>query len=252
MSDVIFLNPATAIPGDVTTLTQLCKDVLLTKLSCRVVDEQLCPIDNTDTVFDSLHTNWVLPATPKVFKNGSGTGGACGTGTLLFTPADYSIDLLAGRVTLVNALVAGETLTANYNFFPFTDPQLVEIVKSTIVEISGLIWRPIPQNAIPSDYRPVICERFYTNVLKSLILEARDFFSVTVAGRTINKSGIVAQISAIIDQNETQVLPALNVFRHYNKTNRVLPTITLTKTIASEAFNGQRTIQTITSDATVI
>lgn len=251
MSDVIFLNPSIAIPGDVATLTQLCKDVLLTKLSCRVVDEQLCPIDNTNTTFDSLNLNWILPSTPKIFKNDNSVSGGCGTGTLLFSPAGYSVDLLGGRVTLVTPLVDPETLTASYNFFPFTDPQLVEMVKSTIAEISTLIYRPIPLNAIPVDYRPVICKRLYTNVLKSLILEAREFFSVTVAGRTINKSNIVAQINTIIDQNERQVLADLNILRHYNKTNRVLPTITLTKTVLSGSFVGQRTIQTINSDTEV-
>ena len=251
MSDVIFLNPAAAIPGDVTTLTQLCKDVLLTKLSCRVIEELLCPIDTTDKIFDSVNPNWVLPSTPKVFKNGSGTSGGCGTGTLLFTPADYSIDFPNGRVTLVAALVTGETLTASYNFFPFTDAQLVQIVQSTVTEISTLIYRPIPQDAIPEDYRPVICNRFYTNILKTLILEARDFFSVTVAGRTINKTSIVPQINTIIDQNERQVLPALVILRHYNKTNRIIPIITLTKTITSGAFHGERTLKTIPSDAEV-
>ena len=251
MSDIVFLDPSQAIPADVTTLMQLCKDVLLTKLSCRVVDEQLCPIDNTNEVFDSKNVNWILPATPKIFKGDNSGGGGCGAGSLLFSPADYTVDLLGGRVTLVTPLATDETLTASYNFFPFTDPQLAEIVKSTIVEISTLIYRPITFLNIPMDYRPVICQRLYTNVLKSLILEAREYFSVTVAGRTINKSNIVAQINAIITQNEIQVISTISILRHYNKTNRVLPKIELAKTIGSDSLVVETQIKTIKSDAEV-
>jgi len=68
MSDIIFLNPASAVPSDVATLTQLCKDVLLTKLSCRIVDEKLCPADTTNLIFDSTNGNWLTAPTPQNYE----------------------------------------------------------------------------------------------------------------------------------------------------------------------------------------
>lgn len=229
MGDIIFLNPSIVIPGDITTLTQLCKDTLLSKLFCQVVDEELCPIDNTDTIFDAKNINWFAAPTPKIKKINTD-----GSVTLLFSSADYTVDLVGGRITLTSALTEGQTLTASYTFFPFTDTQLNQILEGTVIEISVLTYRPIDTANILQDYRPVICKRFYTNILKTLIIEARDFFSVTVAGRTINKTVIVPQINTIIDQNERQVLSDINILRHFNKTNRILPRITVTKTLISD------------------
>lgn len=246
MSDVIFLDPSVSIPNDITEITLLCKDVLLTKLFCTVVDEELVPFDTSNSVFDAKHGSWLAAPKPKVEKIDN-----TGTTILLFETTDYSIDFIGGRVTLTTPLVSGETLIVSYTFFPFTDPQLVEIAKHSTSEISVLVYRPINQDDIHEDYRPPICKRFYTNVLKSLILEARDFFSISVAGRTINKSSIVNQINTIIKQNEEQLLSDLQMLRHFNKTNRILPKIEVEQIILSDMFVGETTIQNITSDAEI-
>ena len=228
MSDVIFLDPSVSIPNDITEIALLCKDVLLTKLVGRVVDEVLIPFDNSNGVFDAKNGTWVAVPRP-IVKRIDDTG----VETILLEIIDFTLDLTGGRVTLVTPLTATESLTVSYSFFPFTDPQLFEITKNAAAEISVLIYRPVDQNNIPADYRPAICKRFYTNALKALILEAKDFFSVGVGGRTINKANIVSQTNQIIEQNESQLLSDLQMLRHYNKTNRILPKITSTENLSS-------------------
>lgn len=229
MSDVVFLDPSVSIPNDITEIMLLCKDVLLTKLVCRIVDEVLIPFDNSNGVFDAKNVNWIAAPRP-IVKRIDNTGAEI----ILLENDDYTIDLLGGRIILVTPLTTTETLTTSYSFFPFTDPQLLEITKHSAAEISVLIYRPVDQNNIPADYRPAICKRFYTNVLKALIIEAKDFFSVGVGGRTINKSNIVSQTNQIIEQNESQLLSDLQMLRHYNKTNRILPILTSTETLNSD------------------
>ncbi|TDI97029.1 MAG: hypothetical protein E2O29_01985 [Deltaproteobacteria bacterium] len=247
MSDVIFLDPSIAIPDDITEITQLCKDVLLTKLLCSVVDEELCPFDSSNGVFDAKNGNWQAVPKPKIKKLNNITG----VSELLFETDDYIIDFIGGRVVLLTPLTTDESLIATYTFFPFTDPQLFQIASHSASEISVLIYRPVDQDNIPEDYRPAICKRFYTNVLRALILESKDFFSVSVGGRTINKSNIVSQTNQIIQDNEAQLLSDLQMLRHYNKTNRILPKIINIETISNDAFIGEQTIQAILSDAEI-
>ena len=102
-------------------------------------------------------------------------------------------------------------------------------------EISVLVYRPINQDSIHYDYAVAICKRLYTNVLKALLIEARDYFSVSVGGRSINKTNVVGQLNSIIEQNETQLQAEINVLRTFNKTNRVLPSFPSTKSIQSSS-----------------
>lgn len=231
MSDVVFLDPSIAIPDDITEITQLCKDVLLTKLLCSIVDEELCPFDSSNGVFDAKNGTWQAAPKPKVKKLNNVTG----VSELLFETDDYTIDFTGGRVVLLTPLTTDESLLVTYTFFPFTDPQLFQIARNSASEISVLIYRPVDQNNIPEDYRPAICKRFYTNVLRALILESKDFFSVSVGGRTINKTNIVSQTNQIIQDNEAQLLSDLQMLRHYNKTNRILPVISISKIVNSNA-----------------
>ena len=143
-------------------------------------------------------------------------------------------------------------MQADYTFFPFTDSQLSEMVKQALTEICNLTYRHIDPNDIGQKYLPSICKRLYTNVLKSLQLRAKDFFSVSVAGRTINKASIVSQTNEIITLNETQLTPEIEALRYYNQSNRLLPSIELIKTINSSGFVGIETTQTINSDTDII
>lgn len=243
MSDVIFLDLSIVSAKSITQLALACKAVVLADLAIFICDEDLCP-DSTNTVFTSRHKNWLTGPAPKIF-----TIDDTGIETLIFTPADYTISIVNGSVQLTASTT--DTVRANYSFFPFTDPQLVELAKEALREISVIIYRPINPDNIEKDYRPAICKRLYTNTLKALLLEAKDFFSVSIAGRSISKTTIVSQINAVIDQNETQLLTELQSLIHHNRTNRFLPTIELTNDLDSNAFVGEEITKTINSDAEI-
>ena len=212
---------------DTTALTTECKSTLFPFLFIRVVDEDLRP-DSTNTIFASKHSNWLATPAPKIT-----TINSLGVETLRFTPADYTINFSTGTVTFV--LATTDLIRAEYNYFPFTDAQLIDLTKHSLQEISTLIYRPIDENDIPQDYRMPICKRLYTNTLKTLLLEAKDFFQVSVGGRVINKTNIVPQINAIIEQNEEPLKDEINILRTFNKTNRILATFSSTKTLDSKA-----------------
>lgn len=227
MSHTIFLTPITNVPSTVTQLALDCKTDLLSYLYCHVVDEDLRP-NQAKTVFSSNHANWLsFPAHKIITINGLGIE------TLKHAGTDYTASLPAGTVTFGAAV--NDIVRAEYYSFPFTDQQLVDLTTKSIQEVSVLIYRPINENNIPQDYLPVICKRLYTNVLKALIIEARNYFQVSVAGRSINKTNVVQQFSAIIEQNEKQLMEEIEPLRHFNKTNRILPTYALTEEIKSDS-----------------
>lgn len=243
MSDVILLAPSIGLSASLTSLVQTCKQNLLSKLTCRILREILCGEEDNKTYL-AKHKNWVEPPQHKIRTIDENA-----VETRKFETADYTLDKADGKVTF-NTTVT-DVVEADYTFFPFTDSQLNEAGKDALIELGVLIYRNINELNIPEDYRPAICKRLYTNILKVLLLEARDFFSVAVGGRTIDKTNIVPQINAIIEQNEKQLQAEINVFRHFNKTNRISPKFEIAKIISADAFVGQETTQNITSDAEV-
>lgn len=226
MSHTIFVTPSSVLPGDINDLATFCKNNLLSYLYVRIVDEDLRP-NSANLVFQSKHRNWLSFPEPKIITITNGVS------TLKFAPTHYSVNLAEGKATFVSATT--DPVRADYYYFPFSDEQIGSLTLESMQEISALIYRPIDENKIPQDYRPTICKRLYTNLLKALLLEARDFFSVSVGGRNIDKSNIVDQINSIIDQNEKQVMSEINTLRNFNKTKRVLPSVETVKTITSNA-----------------
>ena len=173
MSHIIFLDPAAQTPGDVTTLTQMCKQNMFTFLSCQVIEEILIP-DASNAVFSSKHIDWLAVPSPLIH-----TIDNTGLKTLKIQDTDYTVDLTSGKITFLSPPVTDE-VQADYTFFPFSDTQLTEMVKQALTEIGTLIYRHIDPENINSTYLPPICKRLYTNILKSLQLRSKDFFSVSV------------------------------------------------------------------------
>ena len=227
MSDTIFLSPSSPTPGDITTLTQVCKANALQNLSVCIIGEELRP-NEANTVFVSQHLNWLASPDPRITTIDNNA-----IEILRHETTDYTLDLTGGSVTFLSATT--DIVRADFVYFPFTDEQLTEMVKQALKEIEVLIYRKINPEQIHEDYIPAICKRLYTNTLKSLLLEAKDYFSVSVGGRTINKTNIVGQFNEVINQNEQQLQAEIAVLRDYNKTDRILPTFTLTKTLKSDA-----------------
>lgn len=227
MAITIYLTPVTSFPADITQLSLDCKAQLLALLYVRIVGEDLRP-DSTNKIFTSKHPDWIQTRKPRV-----STVNALGVETLKFENIDYTISYAGGTVTFPNAVT--DTVRVDYYYFPFTDQQIVTFGLFALQELSLLIYRPINPSLIHADYAVTIVKRLYTLVVKALLLEARDYFSVSVGGRSINKTNVVAQLNAIINQNEEQVLAEVNVLRTFNKTNRLLPSFTSTSAIKSVA-----------------
>jgi hypothetical protein len=211
----------------ITQLALHCKTQLLSMLFIRIVGEDLRP-NATGTIFTAKHGDWNANPSPRITAIND-----LGVETLQFEGTDYTVSLTGGTVTFPVATT--DIIQADYNCFPFTAEQLSRFAWMALREISVLIYRPISSEQIPHDYAVAICKRLYTNVLKALMIEARDYFSVSVAGRSINKTNIVGQLNAIIEQNEVQLQAEINVLRTFNKTNRILPRFTGTDTIQSNS-----------------
>lgn len=196
-------------------LLDICKGKLR-NLQISVRDEDLSPTaDLPTTTFESRHQNWQTFPTPEIR-----TIDDDGVETLLHATSGYSIDYVNGRITLTSP--SNEVVRATYDYDPITDDDLlVDIIPSSTREIATAIFRTIDVGDIPEQYTEAICKRVYTNVLKRLVIEARDFYSVSIAGRSMDKNTIVTHFNDIIDQNEEQLKTELQALRYYNTSNRL-------------------------------
>ena len=224
---IVYLTPAAGLPMNITQLALTCKSQLLSMLYVRIVGEDLRP-DVTNKIFIAKHANWQDNPKPRVTAINS-----LGVETLKFETTDYTVSHTGGTITFPSATT--DTIRVDYAYFPFSEQQLSRFALMALREISVLIYRPINQDCIHYDYAVAICKRLYTIVLKALLIEARDYFSVSVGGRSVNKTNVVGQLNAIIEQNETQLQAEINVLRTFNKTNRILPSFPGSKTIQSNS-----------------
>ena len=227
MAQIVYLTPITGVPMTVTQLALFCKSQLLSMLFVRIVGEDLLPQADNKT-FVAKHCDWKEHPAPRIV-----TINNLGVETPKLASVDYTVSITGGAVTF--GIATTDTVRADYYYFPFTEQQLSRFAQQALREISTLIFRPINENAIPHDYAPCLCKRLYTLVLKALLIEARDYFAVSVAGRSVNKTNVVNQINLIIDQNEKQLQDEINVLRSFNKTNRILPKFTGTNAIKSNS-----------------
>lgn len=142
-----------------------------------------------------------------------------GVETVLFNVDDYTLNLAAGEVTLVSG-VGTDVIRADYFYAPINDTLLERLLSIAIKEVSVLIHRPIDELNVLPDYESVVCKRLYTNILKNLLIESRNFFSVAVGDRQIGKEQIPSQLEAMRQSNEAELLLEVNQLRNWNKTKR--------------------------------
>ncbi len=210
MPHITFLSPS-----NVSALTAECR-ALISNLTIEIIDENLIQkTSGDDTIFMGRYDNWnsTPQGTPKVRKIDTN-----GVETVLFSN-EYVIDFAAGEIEL-NAGAGTDVVRADYFYSPLNDTLLEELLAISIKEIEVLVHRRIDDNSIDRAYTAAICKRFYTNILKNLMIESRNFFSVSVGSRTISKEQIPAQLEAIKKQNEEDLLPGINQLRYWNQTNR--------------------------------
>lgn len=209
MPDIVFLSPAT-----ISALTTECK-ALLTNLTVEIIDEDLIQkTSGDDTLFIGRFNLWEATPLPKIRSIDTS-----GTETVLFSGTDYTLDLAAGEVTLTTG-AGTNIIRADYFYNPLSDALLETLLGIAAKEVSVLIHRPIDNTNILTDYQAVVCKRLYTNVLKNLLIESRNFFAVAVGDRTISKEQIPATLQAMREANEVELMLEINQLRNWNKTQR--------------------------------
>ena len=210
MPHTTFLSPAT-----ISTLTTECK-TLLTNLTVEIIDENLMQkASGDDTIFVGRYDVWKVTPIPKIRRIDTD-----GIETVLFSGTDYTLDLNAGEVTLTSG-AGTNVIRADYFYQPLNDAILEQLLGIAVKEISVLIHRPIDDTNILTDYQAPVCKRLYTNVLKNLLIESRNFFTVAVGDRQISKEQITAQLEAMRQSNEAELMLEINQLRNWNQTNRM-------------------------------
>lgn len=210
MPHITFLSPS-----NVSALTAECR-ALISNLNIEIIDEDLIQkVSGDDKIFIGRYDNWnsIPQGTPRIRKIDSN-----GVETVLFA-SEYVIDFAAGEVTIL-AGVGTDVVRADYFYSPLNDTLLERLLSIAIKEIEVLIHRPVDDNNVLRDYKAAICKRFYTNILKNLMIESRNFFAVSVGDRTISKEQIPAQLEVMKKSNEEDLLLEINQLRYWNKTDR--------------------------------
>lgn len=209
MPDIVFLSPSTVL-----ALTAECK-ALISNLTVEIIDENLLQKSSgDDKLFFGRFSGWESAPLPKIRRIDTN-----GAETVLFNGDDYVIDFAAGEVTLT-ASVGTDVIRADYFYAPLNDTLLERLLSIAVKEVSVLVYRPIDESNVLKDYRAAVCKRLYTNVLKNLMIEARNFFAVQIGERSISKEQIPAQLEKIKEQNEKDLSLEINQLRNWNQTNR--------------------------------
>jgi len=209
------LGSNTTITMTSLTLLPECSRGLMNNLGVEIIDEDLDLKESGGSIYVTRNRSLVFIPQLRVRKINLTTG----VETFLFPGTDYTVDETIGEITLTSP--TSDLVRADYFYEPLDGAVQDNLLALSIKEISVLIHRPINAENIPADYTPAICRRFTTNVLRTLQVEARDFFSISIAGRSISKDNIVTAFDAIIKDNEATLLQQLNQLRHWNTTSRL-------------------------------
>ena len=206
----IFLSPSNS------PLSSLAPE-LRNRLGClvaNVIDEDLA-VTNPYTIYQAENKTWLSFPIPRIRKID-----VDGIETLLIPTTDYTMDLLNGKITLIVAATADDSVRADYDFNIFTDDDLTNFLEQSAREVQVIIGRTINHTTVPDDYKEAILKRAYTNAFKCLIQPTFNFFRVNVGGRDIDKTNLVDTMQKIIDMNEKLLEKETNSLRNFNQTNR--------------------------------
>lgn len=207
MPDIVFLSPST-----VSALTAECK-AMLTGLFIEIIEEDLDRKASGSDIYVSKNRTWLADPKSRIRLIDSSA-----VETLLFEGPDYSLDLASGEVTLVSSTT--DIVRADYFYQPLNDTLLERLLATSIKEVQVLIHRPIDDNNILRDYKAAVCKRLYTNVVKNLALEARNFFSIGVGDRIISTDQIQGHLQGMWQANEIDLMKEITQLRDWNQTKR--------------------------------
>ena len=186
--------------------------VRLNDLSYRIVDEDLVPSSHSYVQFNSQHKLWLGFPPERVRKIDSNA-----VETLYF-PADYTLSVINGTVSLNTPVTSTDVIRADYSFFPFTDEDLMDKLNAGKQQVQVLTFHTIPDN-FNIDYSEAILKKSYVDLLRAMQFPTTKYFSVSVGGRTMDKSTQVTNMNAMIESIEKDLLLLVNSLRYYNKTN---------------------------------
>jgi hypothetical protein len=205
----------TSIAKAVSDLLPDCTQSYLSSLSVEIIDEDLDRKGSSTTVYAAKAKNLFTFPYPRIRKIDASTG----IETLLIEGTDYSINHTEGEITFGSA--PSGVIRADYFYHPLDDTVLTNLLEKSVAEIATLIYRRIDLQNIPGEYTAVICKRLYSNVLKNLMIETKDYFAVAVAGRSISKDQVPSHFDLLIKDNEAQLMQEINSLRNFNTTNRL-------------------------------
>jgi len=184
----------------------------LGKFQCSVVDDVLTPDDVTYTKFNSGNQNWVDLPEPEIRVIASGVE------TYIF-PTEYVVDSAAGSITFNTARTSTDVVKGSYSIKPFTDDQLTSMLSQSTREIQVLTFHNINFADISPNYSEAIIKKALTMALRTIQIPSTKYFSISISGRTMDKSQQVTQIEALITSNEKELLMDINAIRYFDKTN---------------------------------
>lgn len=191
---------------------------LLHGLSVEIIEEDLVFVElgsGSSEIFAAKYRNWIAYPVPRIR-----TIAVDGTTTLLIQGTDYTVDADNGRITIIAGTEDGVVVRADYYYAPITNELLEQYLSLSVAEIAAAIYRPIDVSAIHPAYLPTVGKRLYTYVLVGLIMEARNFFSLSVAGRSIQKNDVVTNLEKAVEVNEELVQKGINALRLWSPANR--------------------------------
>ena len=206
----------------------------LSKLVYNIDGDVLTANDNNYLQYNSDNSNWQTVQQIVVTH-------IDGTKTVIASTG-YTANLTSGYITLNSAILSTDVVTADYSFSPFSDDDLLSILRSAEKQVQTLIYRPVicplgysgfsgfsgcpgfvssgySGYYILDNYAEAILKKSYTIALREMQFPTIRYFSISVGGRQISKEKQVEMIEVIIKSNEEEVIKDINAIRNFDKTN---------------------------------
>lgn len=185
----------------------------ISTLQINIVNEDLTAYDVNYKRYNSINPLWVPypPENVRVIVAGVETK---------MLPSTYAVNSAGGYITFGSARASTDVVRADYSFFPFDDTELTSIIDSARKQISSLVFRTITE-PYSDTYQEAILKKCYTICLRKLQMPTPRYFSISVGGRTMGKENQVTQFETLIEGNEKELLPLLNVLRYFNQSNKL-------------------------------
>lgn len=205
----------TTITSTAQVVLTKCAESFLSTLCVNILDQDLTPTISGGTVYATGSTNIKQDPPPFVRTIDPSTN----VETPLFEGTDYTVNYITGEITL--AVATSDIVRVDYSYRPLSDVAIDTLFNLSIQEVAVLIRRKIDPQSIPAEYEPAICLQLVMNVIKTLMLLTRDFFTVSVAGKSVSKNNVPAAYELIIKEYQSQLMAQVNQLRHWNTTNRL-------------------------------